>query len=142
MFINEKLIYKLKKYSLKYKAYIIENNLKKLDSSQKVAFAIVKDLLQKSDSDLRVASLSGKQFVINEKAEMYCKMEYDTVTIVEGNNKTGKHSYEVYLPLKIMNELRNKFNKKSEYHGFVLEKDIMKNIKSNLQTIHEKLNKI
>mgnify|MGYP000730100861 CR=1 FL=1 len=108
----------------------------KMNEKEKLTYDVIKMLCEQSDTDLKIAPLTGRYFMINKRLSYWAKVEDFSVSIT--NHKftlTNTISSEYNKALsKMVNEFIEADRNEFEETVFQNEVELLENIKSNINS--------
>jgi len=102
---------------------------------ENITTAIVRKMINHTDSKFTIAPLSGKRYIVNKTLDIFIIMEDSKVEITN-----HVYHYVITLPKKEMIKLINRFDKKVDEERIMYENQIKSQIDYTLHKIYDKIN--
>jgi hypothetical protein len=100
-----------------------------------ITAAIVRKMINHSDSVFTIAPISGKKYIINKTFDIFVIMEDSKVEITN-----HVYHYVVFLDKKIIEKLNDLYNRKVDSQRLEYERQIISQINNTLHDIFNKVN--
>jgi hypothetical protein len=108
----------------------------KMNEKEKLTYDVIKMLCEQSDTDLKIAPISGRYFMVNKRLSYWAKVEDFSVSITNHrftltNSVNGEYQK---LLVKMVDEFIEADRNEFEETIFQNEVELLENIISNIKT--------
>ena len=108
----------------------------KMNSKERLTYDVIKMLCEQSDTDLKIAPLTGRYFMINKRLSYWAKVEDFSVSITNHKftlTNTVNSEYQKLL-VEMVNQFIEADRNEFEETIFQNEVELLENILSNIKT--------
>lgn len=108
----------------------------KMNDKEKLTYDVIKMLCEQSDTDLKIAPLTGRYFMVNKRLSYWAKVEDFSVSITNHKftlTNTVNSEYQKLL-VEMINQFIEADRNEFEETIFQNEVELLENILSNIKT--------
>jgi hypothetical protein len=108
----------------------------KMNDKEKLTYDVIKMLCEQSDTDLKIAPLTGRYFMVNKRLSYWAKVEDFSVSITNHKftlTNTVNSEYQKLL-VEMVNQFIEADRNEFEETIFQNEVELLENILSNIKT--------
>ena len=108
----------------------------KMNDKEKLTYDVIKMLCEQSDTDLKIAPLTGRYFMVNKRLSYWAKVEDFSVSITNHKftlTNTVNSEYQKIL-VEMVNQFIEADRNEFEETIFQNEVELLENILSNIKT--------